>query len=224
MLDFLLPQRCLLCNQEISRGMICHNCLDYIPVSKPPFCVRCGRPVKKNSTCNYCKEKKYFDHGRAFMLFVPPADKIIHHFKYEKKTALAKLLGRAMANLIRTDHDMKKADLIVPVPLFWWKDLRRGYNQAALLCDVISSECKIMKAKILKRVRNTKSQTKLSEDDRRQNMFNAFRVDNNGIEGKCVILVDDVMTTGVTVNECAKVLKAAGAAKVYSCVAAITPG
>lgn len=158
------------------------------------------------------------------MVFVPPADKIIHNFKYRKLTVLARFLGRAMATLIRTDHYLKNAEMIIPVPLFWWKYLKRGYNQAALLVDNISLEANITNSKVLKRIKHTKSQTKLSENARIKNILNAFQVKKNGIQGKRVILVDDVMTTGVTINECAKVLKRAGANKVYSCVAAITPG
>jgi competence protein ComFC len=158
------------------------------------------------------------------MVFVPPVDKIIHHFKYRKKTSFSKFLGRAMANLIRNDHYMKKADSIVPVPLFWWKYLKRGYNQADLLADAIGSENNIENNEVLRRIRNTKSQTKLTGDARRKNILNAFQIRNNGVEGKRVILIDDVMTTGATMNECARVLKEAGAKEVYSCVAAITPG
>ncbi|MGB3340827.1 MAG: ComF family protein [bacterium] len=129
-----------------------------------------------------------------------------------------------MANLIRTDYYMKKADMIVPVPLFWWKYLKRGYNQAALLADAICSENSLENIEVLKRIKNTRSQTKLSDDARRKNILNAFQVKQNGVEGKRVILIDDVMTTGATMNECARVLKEAGAKEVYSCVAAITLG
>ena len=158
------------------------------------------------------------------MLFIPPYDKIIHHFKYRKKTNLAILLGRAMASIIKSDHYLKDVDIIVPVPLFWWKNLRRGYNQSALLSKTISQECSIKMNNILKRIKNTKSQTKLNEEKRRKNVLNAFALQNNGIKDKIVLLVDDVMTTGATINECARVLKNAGAEKVYSCGAAITPG
>ncbi|GAI01499.1 unnamed protein product [marine sediment metagenome] len=158
------------------------------------------------------------------MLFIPPVDKIIHHFKYRKKTKLAVFLGRAMASIIKSDHFLKNADIIVPVPLFWWKNLRRGYNQAALLSEIISQECDIKINDIMRRIKNTKTQTKLNEEKRRKNVLNAFALKSNGIKDKIVLLVDDVMTTGATINECARVLKNAGAKEVYSCVAAITPG
>jgi len=223
-LDFILPPNCLICNKEINTGLMCNNCLDYIPEVKPPLCRFCGRPIKKRNPCRFCKKKIYIDYGRAFMLFIPPYDKIIHHLKYRKKTKLAVFLGRAMASIIKSDYFLKDADTIVPVPLFWWKNLRRGYNQAALLSEIISQECNIKMNDILKRIKNTKSQTKLKEQKRRKNVLNAFALKSNTIENKTIILIDDVMTTGATINECARVLKNAGAEKVYSCVAAITPG
>ena len=129
-----------------------------------------------------------------------------------------------MASIIKSDHFLKNADIIVPVPLFWWKNLRRGYNQAALLSEIISQECDIKINDIMRRIKNTKSQTKLDEQARRKNVLNAFALKSNRIKDKIVLLVDDVMTTGATINECARVLKNAGAKEVYSCVAAITPG
>lgn len=129
-----------------------------------------------------------------------------------------------MASIIKSDYFLKDVDIIVPVPLFWWKNLRRGYNQAALLSEIISQECDIKINDIMRRIKNTKSQTKLDEQARRKNVLNAFALKSNTIENKKIILIDDVMTTGATINECARVLKNAGAKEVYSCVAAITPG
>ena len=110
------------------------------------------------------------------------------------------------------------------MPLFWWKRLRRGYNQAKLLADVVGDECGIEVKHILRRVKNTRTQTKLDEESRKKNVSNAFEVNNGKIKDKIVLLIDDVLTTGTTVNECARVLKEAGAKKVYSCVASIAPG
>lgn len=223
-LDFLLPHMCLLCETETTDGLVCNNCLDYLPVVTSPVCHRCGRPVKHGAMCRLCKRVSVLDHGRAWMLFIPPSDKLIHHFKYRKNTKLAQLLGRAMATLIRTDHVLKRADMIMPVPLFWWKKLRRGYNQAVLLTHVISQETNIKAQNTLSRIKNTKTQTRLTERERRNNVKNAFTVQANDIEDKRILLIDDVLTTGATIQECARVLKNAGAREVYSCVAAITPG
>jgi competence protein ComFC len=138
--------------------------------------------------------------------------------------ALSQLIGRGMANVILSDFFLKKSDVIAPVPLFWWKRLRRGYNQSQLLADVVGSECGIGVKRLLRRVKNTKTQTALNEESRKENVSNAFEVNDGNIKDKIVLLIDDVLTTGATVNECARVLKHAGAKKVYACVAAIAPG
>lgn len=222
-LDFILPQSCILCRKEIQRGMICDNCLDYLPLVNPPICTLCGRPITNGTYCSFCSGESSVDHGRAWMLFIPPADKVIHHFKYRRKTRLAELLGRAMAGIVRADHTLSRADIITPIPLHWWKKTRRGYNQADTLTRIISTETGIRLEHLLRRIRNTRTQTRLSAEERRENVLNAFTLSGNNIKDKKVLLIDDVLTTGATVNECARVLKEDGAAAVYSCVAAITP-
>jgi predicted amidophosphoribosyltransferase len=131
-LDFVFPQMCLICNKETEKGMVCDNCLDYLPIVKPPLCLHCGRPLKSGVSCHFCKKQNKLDHGRAWMVFMPPSDRLIHHYKYRNKTKLMHLFGRAMASLIRADFMLNRADTIIPVPLFWWKKLRRGYNQTLL--------------------------------------------------------------------------------------------
>jgi ComF family protein len=164
------------------------------------------------------------DYGRAWTAFIPPVDTIVHHFKYGKKTRLAQMLGQAMAAIIKSDFYLRQADTLVPIPLFWWKQLRRGYNQAALLAQVISQETGLHVVPALGRIKNTRTQTKLSEAVRRDNVYNAFRVNRADVKDQIIILIDDVLTTGATMNECARILKDAGAKQVYACVAAITPG
>jgi ComF family protein len=128
-----------------------------------------------------------------------------------------------MANIVRHDPRLKEADCVVPVPLFWWKGLRRGYNQSRLLASVISRECGIPLHDALARTRNTRTQTKLTEEKRLRNVCGAFRLNGDGIQDRTILLVDDVMTTGATVRECARELKRSGATRVFSIVAGITP-
>ncbi|OGC42041.1 hypothetical protein A2Y85_07760 [candidate division WOR-3 bacterium RBG_13_43_14] len=223
-LDFLVPHDCLICGQEVSGRQICANCHDYLPEVKPPFCQGCGRPVKDKIVCPYCRSKSYIDRGRSWIIFAPPADRLIHHFKYRNKRSLARLFGRALSLIVRSDHALKQSDLIVPVPLHWWKQIKRGYNQAFLIAREISQECNIDIADILRRTRNTRTQTRFDPDQRRSNVENAFALKKYDIKDRKILLIDDVMTTGATINECARVLIEAGAKSVCSCVAAITPG
>jgi ComF family protein len=165
----------------------------------------------------------HLDYGRAWTLFIPPVDTIMHYLKYRRLTGLATLCGRAMAGIVQSDFYLKQTDLVVPVPLFWWKQVRRGYNQAMLLAREVGANCGTVVADVLKRTRMTRTQTKLNEQQRRDNVFNAFVLKKNEVSGKKILIIDDVLTTGATIDECARVLKEAGAEKVYSLVAAITP-
>jgi competence protein ComFC len=220
---FVLPSRCLACGLEIEQGILCTNCLNYLPVAPSPRCVHCGRPIRKKDICSSCRHGTSLDHGRSWLLFIPPVDSIIHAFKYRRMTRISRMLGLAMASIVSSDHVLKEVDIITPVPLFWWKRLQRTYNQASLLSRTVSEECHIPHVDLLKRIRFTRTQTRLDDAARRKNVSGAFALKHEDIENKKIILVDDVMTTGATINECARILKTAGADRVYSCVAAITP-
>jgi len=128
-----------------------------------------------------------------------------------------------MAGMINADHILSGADTITPIPLFWWKRMRRGYNQSEILSRIVSTETGIGQERLLRRIKHTRTQTRLSTEERRKNVLNAFALSNDSVHDKKILLIDDVLTTGATARECARVLKEHGAAAVYSCVAAITP-
>lgn len=222
-IDFILPHDCLICGQETSRGQICGNCQDYLPVVRSPFCQTCGRPVKDEIHCTCCRSGNNLSRGRSWLMFITPADRLIHFFKYRNKRSLARLFGRALSLIVKSDHDLGQCDLIVPVPLHWWRRMRRGYNQASLIAREISRDCGIEVADILRRKRPTRTQTRLVNEQRFRNVEKAFVLKKCDVKNKKILLVDDVMTTGATINECARVLLEAGAQSVCSCVAAITP-
>ncbi len=129
-----------------------------------------------------------------------------------------------MALVLKQDPILTQSELIVPVPLFWLKKMRRGYNQAQILAEAVSRETGIPVLDGLRRTRFTRTQTRLSDKRRTGNVQGAFDVRwPDAVAGKKILLVDDVMTTGATIQECARTLKEAGADRVYSLVAAITP-
>ena len=229
-LDFILPQSCLICHKEIEGPPVCNDCLDLIPVVSSPRCPVCGRPTRRVRSvhriprCRYCRHSTSLDRGRAWTLFVPPLDRIVHHFKYRRGLRLGRLLGLGMALVMRYDPILASSDLIVPVPLYWLKKMRRGYNQAQVLAQVVSRETGIPVCDGLRRIRFTRTQTRLPDRQRIDNVSAAFRLRRGAdIAGKKILLVDDVMTTGATIRECARVLKDKGADRVCSLVAAITP-
>ncbi len=223
-IDFILPNSCIVCGKETDRNLVCNDCLDLVANPKSPLCPYCGRPIEDTKTCVFCRYEKVLNYGRAFALYVPPVDTMIHHLKYRGKTNLANFFGMGMSVVLKNDFYLRDADYLVPVPLFWWKKLRRTYNQAELLSKIISQESAISVLDCLIRVKNTRTQTRLNHKKRQDNVRNAFRLKKKfSVKDKKIIIIDDVMTTGATSKECARVLKENGAKEVYSLVGAITP-
>ena len=147
---------------------------------------------------------------------------IIHHFKYNHRTYLAKKIATFMAEKMKSLTNVVDIDLLIPVPLHKKRLKNRGYNQSHLLCQSISSYTSIpLDVSSLIRIKNTKSQTKLNMEQRMENVAGAFQVTNRTkIVGKKILLVDDVITTGSTINACAEQLAVNGAQKIYALSAA----
>ena len=149
---------------------------------------------------------------------------IVHQFKYKNKFRVAQEMGRVSGNLFKSEGVSFDAGYIIPVPLFRTKRVQRGYNQSEYIAKGLNEILGIpVLRSALKRIRNTRTQTGLDIDERKQNMEGAFTVKNiEAISGKNIILVDDVVTTGATINECAKTLKEAGAGDVFVISFALT--
>lgn len=149
---------------------------------------------------------------------------IVHQFKYKNKFRVAQAMGTLTGNLFISEAVSFKADNIIPVPLFRTKRVQRGYNQSEYIAKGLRETLGIpVLNSALKRIRNTRTQTGLDIDERKQNMDGAFRIKNiEAISGKNIILVDDVVTTGATINECAKMLKESGAGDVFVISFALT--
>lgn len=220
-LDFLFPPECPICQNPVSDPLsICPECFKKIKFITPPLCEICGRPfefeVYGKTVCGKCLQKKpVYDKARSAFLYDSFSKQLILPFKYSDRTDLAPLLGQF---LIRAGAELlDQSDLIVPVPLNRWRLMKRKYNQAGILGKIISKKTGIpFSPFVLKRLRATKSQERLREKDRIKNVRNAFIIKNNKlIKNKKILLIDDVLTTGATVNECAKILKRNGAKSVY---------
>lgn len=149
---------------------------------------------------------------------------IVHQFKYNKKFRVARAMGALTGSLMKDEAVSCNADCIVPVPLFRTKKVQRGYNQSEYIARGLSESLGVpVLQSALKRIRNTRTQTGLTLEKRKRNMDGAFKIKNaSAISGKNIILVDDVVTTGATINECAKTLKAAGAGEVFVISFALT--
>lgn len=161
-------------------------------------------------------------HTRSLGPYAPPFMTLVHELKYQGRKKLAPLLGDALTSLMMTDGLLKHADLLVPIPLHPARMRERGYNQSELLAKRVSQLTGIAISGALRRVKNTKTQARIvDEAARTRNLKGAFAVrPDAALHDKQVILIDDVTTTGATLNAAAQVLKQAGVGAVYALVVA----
>lgn len=226
-LDFVYPQSCPICQKHLGRDEkhVCENCWKTLAILPAPFCPYCKSffeeeesLVEHGCVCLSKPKDRRILAVRSLGTFDEYYQKLIHRFKYDKKIPLGKRLAARLGQAVAFNVDFTSCDLVIPVPLHRARHRERGFNQSEILAEGISEETKIPLAKdILKRRKNTEDQTYLSARQRAENVRDAFVVTKPGrVKGKNVILVDDVMTTGATLNECAAMLQKAGARKIHA--------
>jgi len=201
----------------------------------PPYCILCEANLEPNNklVCEQCWERleasatgeTQISKQRILALYLYSNDvrTIIHNLKYLNKTHLAVNLGSSIGKIIKEDKNIRNWDILIPIPLHKVKQRSRGFNQSELIVDAIAEVTSIeMDNSMLIRHRYTMNQAALPMRERAANVKGAFSVINKmKIEGKKIILVDDVITTGSTMLECIKVLKEAGAKEVAAVSAAL---
>ncbi|WP_376796110.1 ComF family protein [Thermogemmatispora sp.] len=224
MLDLLFPPDCAGCGR--SGGLLCPACLQAIADLQEQRCARCALP-SRISLCRYCRSSASSLFAlQAVALYEEPLRSCIQHLKYQGVTRLAPFLGRMLAASYRRHH--LQADLVLAVPLHAERECQRGYNHARLLADVCARELGLPSPhSLLERVRATAAQARLSASERQQNVAGAFRCQpqksQSVLRGRTVLLIDDVCTTGATLEACSSALLQAGAKQVQALVLAI-PG
>ena len=225
-LETLFPSYCHLCARSAEESLpLCPECLNQIRPIGPARCEICGKGFEGEVAERLCGDciahRPNFDSARAFAVFDDPLVQVIHRFKYNRGFYYLDWMAEGLAQTYQREFADEKFDLIMPVPLHWLRLLRRGYNQAFILAQPLSKKLKLpLAAGALARTRHTESQVGLSPAKRKDNLKKSFEVTNpKRVEKKSILLVDDVVTTGATVDEAAKTLKKAGADKV--CVLAV---
>jgi ComF family protein len=220
-IDVALPQLCASCREPVGGDGLCPACWSKLAFIAPPYCERLGIPFAYDPgpgvlSMEAIADPPAYQRARAAVRFDDVARALVHALKYGDRLDLAPMMGRWMATAGRPLT--AEADAIVPVPLHWRRQWARRFNQAALLSEVISDASGVPVAHgALKRVKATPQQVGLSQSERALNVQGAFRVDPAGkaaVAGRRLILVDDVVTTGATVDACARALLRAGAAQV----------
>ena len=223
LLDFLFPPHCHICGEYIPRAgrlHICNSCRERMPAPTQPLCTICGIPFQgagHDHPCQSClKHSPHFHAARSALLHEGPVRDLIHAFKYNARTHLRRPLGLLIVEQLSDFVTEWRPELIVAVPLHPRRLRGRGFNQALLLTELLAREWRIpLQRQALKRVRWTEPQISMTADQRRENVRDAFRVnDASLVSGKRLLLVDDVFTTGSTVEECSRMLVQAGTREV----------
>jgi ComF family protein len=224
-LDIIFPPRCHSCKEFIpdAGGLhLCAACMDAASMIVSPLCRICGAPFAteggSDHLCGGClTSAPPFASARAAALFDGPVREMVHRFKYDRRVQLSRPLGLLTSHHLGEFAALASVELVIPVPLHVKRLRQRGFNQAVLIGEILAREWRVPISRgNLRRIRWTEPQVTLAAGERAANVRGAFAVSAPlTLQGKRIILVDDVYTTGSTVAECAGVLRKAGASAVF---------
>lgn len=230
--DLLFSPDCLLCGRELppagaSQPQLCGTCLDQLVVGEQPVCRRCACPVPQfwpeSERCPRCRNRTYrFRHTVSVGFYRDAMQQTVLWMKQPVHEPLAHTMGLVLADRLRACFTKCDWDCIVPVPMHWWRRLRRGVHPARVLAEALGQQLAIPVAKSLLQCRRpVRKQGTLSPAERQRNVRNAFRTSAAyDINDQHILLVDDIMTTGATASEAARMLRRAGARGVTVAVVA----
>ncbi len=227
-LDLLFPPRCVICDEvtdDKERG-VCKACAGKIAYMKPPFCMKCGK--KMNEDGEYCKDCMRKEHryiqGMALYDYAEMSG-ALYRFKYAGRSEYARFFGRELAKKGREWLAFIRPDALIPVPIHPSRKRARGYNQAELIARELSRHTKIpVNCNLVARTKKTLPQRELSERGRQNNLKKAFKILQNDVKLSTIVIVDDIYTTGSTIDAMAEVLSEIGVKKIYYMALAIGRG
>ena len=227
--SLLYPSRCPVCDQLLGTGIqrMCATCRQRVHYLSGPLCCQCGKKLS-NCEAEYCgdcsRRKHLFTAGRALYEYedIAPA---LYRFKYDGCREYATFFGRELAGQLGNYIRSLEPDGLVPIPMYPTKERRRGYNQAGLLAQALGRELDIpVYPKLVVRNRNTRPLKELNSEERLNNLKRAFNLEQNGVKLKKIILVDDIYTTGSTMDQVSAVLLNGGCQRVYFVTLAVGAG
>src|SRR6266404_3938852 len=228
LVSLVYPPSCTICSAPVEFSeYLCPDCEAKLSRIVPPFCAKCSEPfdgaITTTFACANCAHRAlHFDAAVSAYRSRGIVRHVILNFKYGRQIHLRHLVARWLVAALDDERlRERRFDAIVPVPLHPAKQRERGFNQAALLAEWLGSHMALPLRPVLQRVRFTTTQTAFDRSERMQNLRNAFRLRKNAdVRKSRVLLIDDVLTTGSTLSECARVLKEAGAQSIYAATAA----
>ena len=222
LLDFLYPAYCHLCSTQLSQGRnLCDTCLQQLAPITDPICSQCGEnfdgQIDSSFICPNCHNLDLsFEFARAAYQANDNSRRLVHDFKYNRQIHLASDLAQLTQHALedRRFQPYLEKGLLVPVPLHWQRLRKRRFNQSEEITKHLARQLKLPWANVLQRHRKTETQTRFSRKKRLENLrgvFHARRKHHTTITNKKILLIDDVLTTGSTADECAKTLLENGA-------------
>ncbi len=222
------PSLCAVCSEPVDQSeYLCAKCAQKAPRIKPPFCAKCSEPfpgaISESFACANCSHRTlHFESAVCAYRSRGIVRKIVHEFKYGKQAHLQHPVADWLVETLDDPRlQGRRFDVIVPVPLHPARQRERGFNQAELLAQLLSARAGVPFRTALQRIRYTTTQTAFDRTERMENLHDAFRLRKNAdVRGSRVLLIDDILTTGSTLSECARVLKANGALSVHAATAA----
>lgn len=235
LIDIIYPARCPFCREiVIPKGeRVCHACLVKLPYIVEPRCMKCSKPIanEEEEYCSDCSRKAYhYDRGYAVWTYNDMMKRSIADFKYRSRKDNAVFYVNEIIRLYGQAIKKLSPDILVPVPIHRSKYLERGYNQAHILAQMVGKELNIpVLSELLLRSKKTMPQKKLSDKERLKNLSEAFSYNakislDYGKPINRVLLVDDIYTTGSTIEACTNILRANGVAEVFFVVLCIGEG
>jgi competence protein ComFC len=222
------PATCVGCADEVDGvEYLCATCRSKAPRITAPFCAKCSEPffgaITQTFSCANCEHRTlHFDAAVAAYRSRGVVRKLVHDFKYGRQRHLRHPLAEWRGETLDDPRLRgRRFNLIIPVPLHAARERERGFNQATLLAELLADKIAVPLRAVLERIRYTTTQTAYDRAERMENLHDAFRLrKNRDVRELRVLLIDDVLTTGSTLSECARVLKAAGAISVHAATAA----
>lgn len=228
--DFIYPSRCPICDSVVdaqSGTQICKACMGGLPIIRGHRCAKCGRALK-DKVAEYCQDCKafgvshIFDKGYALFTYDDSVRESIYRFKYGGRSAYAKVYGKLLSDAYASAFKKVGADSVVAVPLHIKRKRDRGYNQAELVAKEFAKNANILFIKdAVVREKSTKPLKTMTRSERQNNLKKAFKIGRNDVKLNITIVIDDIYTTGSTIDAVSEILRESGATKIYFLVIAI---
>ena len=226
-LDLLYPQTCYFCG-KVSKDRLCKSCCEKVIYIEEPRCKKCGKPIRyeEKEQCYDCQQNNtYYEQGKSLWLHQGAVKWSVYQFKYHNRRIYGKFYAEEMYRLYGKKLEDWGIDVIIPIPLHPKRRRKRGYNQAEMIAKHLGrlSGIKVDKKAVV-RVSDTKPQKQLNPKERKRNLQRAFRVHKKWEPVKRILLIDDIYTTGNTIDAVAKAPKEKGACKVWFLTISIGQG